>query len=273
MSDSPDNDFMNRMETDTRTLVMALLQAGERYARELERQHELARRGAQNETERATQWIEAEKQTQGAVNSLTRKDRWWETATPQQAATAYARAAAWREEDPTAAATAARVRDEMRNRWGVDPEDILRQARQHDARARGEEGQALQLVNEADLTHEREDAARDQQANDRRRDLDGDGHPEAHSAITDEDIAALKWDTAEARATMAGAWDSPERRQKLAEQMRRDGLSEEAIQSRITADRGVGEPPQAAVNRPVQNQQSGTRAHKRGRGQQLDRNR
>ncbi|MGO1568550.1 MAG: hypothetical protein ACTHXC_11015 [Brachybacterium sp.] len=274
MSESPDNDFMNRMESDTRQLVMALLQAAERYARELERQRDIAARGAQGEADRARSWLEAERQTQGAINGFLADPRGWDQLTAGQTATMYGRVAAWSKLEPAGLQEKEELREWIQERWGKDPDELMREVREQEDRARDEEGQAVGLTNEAGLVEQREQVARDQQATDRARDLDGDGRADNSSPISDEEIAALKWDTNEAKATMAGAWDSPERRQKIAEQMRRDGLSEEAISSRITADTGVAHEPHAAVaTSPKTNHHTARRGRTIGRGQDRTRGR
>src|SRR5699024_5544736 len=67
--------------------------------------------------------------------------------------------------------------------------------------------------------------------------------------VTDEDLRALLERTDVAGVDADAAWDSPQRRQQLAEQLRSRGLSEEAVGSRVTADKGVGAPPAAAVTK------------------------
>ncbi|MGO1740094.1 MAG: hypothetical protein ACTHYM_13985 [Actinomycetaceae bacterium] len=268
MSENPDNDFMDRMANDTRQLVMALLQAGERYARELERQRDLTANAAQGEARRASEWLEAERQTQGAVRAFAADPRGWDRLSDEQVATMYGRVAAWAKFEPSGAQENEQMRSYLNDRWGMDPDEFMRRAREQDNRAQQDEAQAVTLTNEAGLVEQRELTRRDQQQADQARDLDGDGRADNISPITDEEIAALKWDTDQAKATMAAAWDSPERRQRIAEQMRSDGLSEEAISSRITADKGVGQEPQAAVEKaPNTNQTTARRARTIGRGQ------
>jgi len=101
---------------------------------------------------------------------------WWDNASPEQIGQAYTTARAWSGEEPEAVRAEGRIRDEVRERYGVDvantgadpaavqaavaEADVLRQ--QADAerqRGAGEEAEAVNLMRTADVHDRSADAA------------------------------------------------------------------------------------------------------------------
>ncbi|MGO1854010.1 MAG: hypothetical protein ACTH0V_11450 [Microbacteriaceae bacterium] len=247
MSENPDSDFMQRAGGDARMLVQALLQAAERYSRELEHRRELARRGSEQEARQAQEWLEAEQAVQRQAARAALESRGAGAPPLRDLADAYARAEAWREHDPQAGAAADRLREELRARWVAEGRQSLDEATTEHNRAATEEAEAQRQGGVAAEARAEETQARNEQDLDRAVDLDGDGLADGRSLVTDEGLRALMARTDAAGADADAAWDSPQRRQQLAEQLRSRGLSEEAVGSRVTADKGVGAPPAAAV--------------------------
>ena len=193
--------------------------------------------------------------------------RWWDSATPEQVAATYEKAAAWETLDPEVARSADRMRTELRDRYGVENagagQAALRDAVERDQRTRGDAApqrtaagvdvaQAGAYVAAADRLdregdrRDREQYERDQ-ADASRGEVDdpmayatngvsgpGDGSSEHAAANADRDAADDFYDSAERR----GAW---------AAEMEADGLTADQVQGRIAADRNQATHPRQAV--------------------------
>jgi len=221
--------------------------------------------------------------------------RWWETATPEQVAATYEKAAAWEALDPEVARSAERMRTELRDRYGVDNasagQAALREAIERDQRTGGDAAQqrsaagvdvaqAGAYVAAADRL-DREGDRRDREPYDRdqaeatRGDVDdplalvtagavgsrddarpGDGSPEHAEADTNRDAAE-------------NSYDSAERREAWAADMEADGLSEDQVRDRIAADRNQATHPRQAV----QTKPRTSKARGQGQAQGLQRER
>lgn len=103
-----------------RIALMAATQMAEKFSRLRE---ELARR-AQAQTEQETRELrvrfEADRNAARAAVAPTARPEWWNTATVQDVAEMYQTARAWEPVDENLAAAAQHMRDEVRDRYGVD---------------------------------------------------------------------------------------------------------------------------------------------------------
>ena len=126
------------IEGQTRLLVTAAAQAGDRLAR----MREDALRRAQATSEREARELQsrfaAEQRAVRADLAGVQRADWWEKATPERIAQAYESAVAWRDEEPEAARAEARIVDELRTRHGITPDQLRAQV----AAERGEQGLA-----------------------------------------------------------------------------------------------------------------------------------
>lgn len=115
---------------------------------------------------------------------------WWDTATPEQVADAYATARAYAPIDPELAGMARHMEEEIGRRYGVDADalvgDVERQAAAR--RAAAERGEAWVLTTEAD----RVDVA-----------VRADGVVDPHERSHDVPFAESGWDDAARRETLA----------------------------------------------------------------------
>lgn len=115
------------IEGQTRLLVTAAAQAGDRIAR----MREDALRSAQATSEREARELQsrlaAEQRAVRADLAGVQRADWWEKATPQRIAQAYESAVAWRDEEPEAARAEARIVDELRARHGITPDQLRAQ--------------------------------------------------------------------------------------------------------------------------------------------------
>lgn len=170
-------------------------------------------------------------------------EQWWDKASAEEIGRAYQTATAWegREE---AAPFADRIRDQVRERYGVDleqlrPEDAATTDNARDSdreREAGEKDRAeaerlMKDANEAEAA-EREDRA--------------DGDP--LNAEKSHDVSEVAAEDSRAM------YDSAERRESFAQDLNNRGVPQEAVDSRVRADVGQGSPsPDAArsnQNRP-----------------------
>jgi colicin import membrane protein len=199
--------------------------------------------------------------------------RWWDTATPEQVAATYEKAAAWEGLDPEVARSAERMRTELRDRYGVENagagQAALRDAVERDQRTRGDAAQqrtaaggdvaqagayvaaADRLDREGDR-RDREQYERDQ-ADATRGDIDdplasvtnGPGSPgdDARRGAGSPEHAAADAN----RDAADDSYDSAGRREAWAADMEADGLSADQVQGRIAADRNQATHPRQAV--------------------------
>lgn len=56
------------------------------------------------------------------------RDEWWKKATPERIGVAYEAASAWAQYDDVARQAADRIRDEVKQRYDVDVDDLARDA-------------------------------------------------------------------------------------------------------------------------------------------------
>lgn len=99
--------------------LMAASVIGRRLAEELREQAAQRERAEQVEAARLAQRYEAQRTTARAVVESA-DERWMRSASPEDAAQAYATARAWSEVDPSFDAHAARIGRGIEDRWGVD---------------------------------------------------------------------------------------------------------------------------------------------------------
>ena len=66
----------------------------------------------------------AERSAAQAALAPVEKDQWWDKAQPGDIATAHAVATSWKDNDPTALAASAKIRQEVLTRYGIDTHDV-----------------------------------------------------------------------------------------------------------------------------------------------------
>ncbi|MDA2812508.1 hypothetical protein O4J56_17830 [Nocardiopsis sp. RSe5-2] len=183
--------------------------------------------------EQARRRYEAKWEREHELLAVVEDEQWWEQeATPAKVAEAYQIALSWRDHEDEADRLDDVIYEEVRERYGVD----LRTPTREEVQDKLE-----QAVGEHD---------RDQP----------EPAPEAEQQEEQERAA----DTEEERP----AYDSAERREQFAEQMRGAGVDEALIAGRLSADAMNARPPQEAVHASRRLTASGMRA--RGRGLQAE---
>ncbi len=86
-----------------------------------------ARRAEAQDTQRAREYqaqLEQERATARAQLRPVNEPVWWDRANANDIASAYETASAWQGEDPTIADAAVKMRDELRERYGIDTDNI-----------------------------------------------------------------------------------------------------------------------------------------------------
>jgi len=228
-------------------------QFGERIARlreQLSRQREAA---ATQQTRELEARFEAERGAVRASLAPVQQPEWWDQATPEDIAGAHETATAWRDYDDVANSAKTRIRDEVRERYGIDVDapgadpvavaaalqDAERdrdQARAQRERA-GEERTASQLLL-ADVNR------RDAQANELDQDnTEADRTNDSESQRQAEHLHR----EAEVNRDMSGLdYDSSERRQQFASSL--EGKADQkTIDARLLADGDQAKHPREAV--------------------------
>lgn len=142
------------IEGQTRLLVTAAAQAGDRLARMREDALRRAQATSEREARELQSRLAAEQRAVRADLAGVQRADWWEGATPERIAHAYESAVAWRDEEPEAARAEARIVDELRTRHGITPDQLRAQV----AVEPGERGPARYVLTEG---YDDQKAARD----------------------------------------------------------------------------------------------------------------
>lgn len=211
------------LETVMRSAVMAAAQMGERRAREREAAACAAQSRSVDEAREFGRRLEAERATARAVLAPTSSEAWWDTATPEQVSGAYERATSWADTDPEVATAKAAMDEQLRRRYGINPNAGANAATlgraQESARQRGtaagENAEATALLAVVDRL--KAEADRTQRT-------------DIHRAAEAE------------RGEGEASYDSAERREWFAQSMLDAGVNPDLVDDRIIADVSQGAP-------------------------------
>ena len=185
------------------------------------RQREQQLRDAQARSEHAERQLRArldgERAAARAELSPIYHEQWWEHAQPAQIARAWQTANQWRELDPDARRAAEHIRGQLRDRYDINVDQLADASLQADAEPRRaqaarEQTQATALLAHAERVDRTDEPGRTLQAPDAR-----------------------------------PPYDSPRRRELLAQELTAAGIEPDAIQARMLADISQAHPPQQAV--------------------------
>jgi len=171
-------------------------------------------------------------------------EQWWEHAPPEQIARAWETARQWRELDPDVQRAAGHIRGQLRDRYNIDVDQLpaADAALKGDAEPRSVQAARDQTQATALLTHA--DRVDGTQEPDRR--LEG---PDATPP----------------------PYDSPRRRELLAQKLTAAGIEPDAVQARMLADISQAHPPQQAVAEPPVLNSTPSRAQNAGARQAISR--
>lgn len=205
-------------------LRLGLTAAG-RIAETHIRQREQQLTDAQTQSQHATRQLHArldgERAAARAELEPIYRAEWWEQAQPADIERAWQTASQWRELDPDAQRAAGQITAQLRDRYDIDvdqlPHDATSPTRtdeQQQTQTRREQGTATALLGRAERA---------------------DTTAEAHQ-------------TRPASDGRQPAYDTPERREQLADKLAGAGVTPDAIEARILDDVSHAWPPENAVD-------------------------
>lgn len=266
------------LDEQIRMGTMAAMQVGQAMAQARAERMRRTQEESQQRAQELQRRMEAERRAAVAELSVVQNSDWWRDATPDDVADKYATAHAWKDEDPEIARHEERMRRELQERYGIDPNrendgpvdserlsDEMRRVeeRQADPQNTDVEAEAAQAERRAGVADERARESYDRAA--------AESDPEQERRLRDQ----AEQERAEAdrlNADAQNAYDSPERRDANAERMREAGGDPAQIDTATRADQAQGRPAQDAVRNPpgrAASQPHGrSNAAQRGRGPQ-----
>lgn len=156
-------------------------------------------------------------------------DAWWKRAKPEEIAAAWQTTQTWRDQDPYLAAAGDRIRDEVHERYGIDVKDL-----------RPDPAALREAMAERGMSHD--------QAQSPPRAAARDG-VEAVALIGEADAADRRGESgrsSETRAQSEAAYDTPGRREAMAERMG-TSMEPDVVKARVLADTAQATPTRAAV--------------------------
>ncbi|NSX38647.1 hypothetical protein HTS88_19895 [Pseudarthrobacter oxydans] len=232
-----------------RTGLMVAARIGEQLARMREEEQRNIAAAEEQRARQLQERFDAQRAAARAQLPPTARDGWWDKATPGMIEQAHQTATAWKAYDPEAAQAAEHIRDQVQARYGID-------------------------VNNPGADEASVSAAltRTQQA---RTDAENE-RTKASAARTDEAVAGVavaganRQDKAAQKAQDEPGYDSPERRQQLAESLEGKG-DREAVNSRLLADKHQSTPATAAVAQKPSLAKTTKMAKQMGQGKTLER--
>lgn len=232
-----------------RTGLMVAGRIGEQLARMREEEQRSIAAAEEQRARVLQERFDAQRAAARAQLAPTARDDWWDKATPDMIERVHETATAWKAYDPLAAQASTHIRDQVQARYGIDVDNT----------------RADEASISAALT-------RSQQA----RSEAEDERTKAAAARTDEAVAgaavagANRQDNAVHKTQGEPAYDSPQRRQQLADRL--DGKGDrEAVNSRLLADKHQGTPAAAAVAQKPSLAKTSKPAGQNGKGKTLER--
>jgi hypothetical protein len=111
-----------------RAAIAFAARMAEEIARERERQARQAEAASEKRRAEYQARADAERAAARAQVQPVLRDEWWKKATPERIGLAYEAASAWAQYDDVARQAADRIRDEVKQRYDVDVDDLARDA-------------------------------------------------------------------------------------------------------------------------------------------------
>ena len=229
-----------------RTGLMVASRIGEQLARMREQEQRTIAAAEEQRARELQERFDAQRAAARAQLAPVSRENWWDKATPEMIARVHETATAWKAYDPEAARAAGKISEQVQSRYGIDVNNTgADEAAVSKALAR-----AQQARSEAESERTKASAAR-----------------------TDEVVAgaAVAGANRQDRADRSElAWDTPERRQLLAQSLEGKG-DREAVNSRLLADKHQGTSPEAAVAQKPSLAKTSKMAKESGKGKTLER--
>lgn len=213
------------VESGLRAGLMAAARIGEQLARMREQQQRSIQQSEEVQARELQDRFNASQAAARVQLDPLSRDEWWDKATPDMIERAHETAEAWKDYDPVAAEHAGTIRNQVKNRYGIDVDNP--EATEQDISSAVTQAQAARQQAEAERSNASA-ARRDEML--------------AGAAV----VGANREDRARANSSEP-AYDSPERRRQLAKSLE-NHPDREAVNARLMADRHQATPPSAAVN-------------------------
>ncbi|WP_211882925.1 hypothetical protein [Pseudarthrobacter albicanus] len=232
-----------------RTGLMVASRIGEQLARMREQDQRDIAAAEEHRARQLQERFDAQRAAARAQLAPAARDDWWDKATPDMIERAHQTATAWKGYDPEAAQASEHIRNQIQASYGIDVNNTgADEASVSAALTRAQQARA-----EADNERTKATAARTDEAM-------------AVAAVE----GANRQDYAAQRGQREQAYDSPGRRQQLAESL--DGKGDrEAVNSRLLADKHQGAPATAAVAQKPSLARTSKMAKQGGKGKTLER--
>ncbi|MBB2925543.1 hypothetical protein [Cellulomonas cellasea] len=202
-------------------------QVGERIARWLEQQAREAQARSEQAARELAERMGAERAAARAELVVVGRDEWWARAKPEEVARVWEVANTWSRFDPDAARALETIREQVRDRYGINSATPGTSAQQPAQAVDADRARAAARLDEATAVR----------------------------ILTDVDPGNDE--------RGLDLYDSAERRNALASDLERAGVDGEAVEARVLADKGQGAPAHAAVSSPAR---KGAGSSKRARG-------
>lgn len=256
-----------------RMVTMAAMQVGQRVSQQRADSMRQAQQESQQQAQQLQQRMEAERRVAVVELSVVQNSEWWRDAGPQEVADKYATAHAWKDESPEVARHEERMRQELKDRYGIDPSRDDGQG--IDAERLREE---IRRVEERLGDPERAEAAQAESLSDAAQQRGRENDNRATIETDPQEEQRLRADAERERnqsvrhsGEAVTAYDSADRRDATAEKMRSAGGNPEQINTAMRADQAQGAPAHEAVSNPPGKravQPQANRSVNRTRGQQ-----
>jgi hypothetical protein len=233
-----------------RTGLMVASRIGEQLARMREEEQRTIAAAEEHRARQLQENFDVQRAAARAQLAPVGRDDWWDKATPPMIERVHETATAWKDYDPEAAQATKTIREQVQTRYGIDVTNTG-----------------------ADEASVSETLARVQQTR-----LEADNEQTKASAARTDDVVASaavaganrQNNSARKAALNQSAYDSPERRQQLAESLENRG-DREAVNSRLLADKHQGAPATAAVAQKPSLARTSKMAKQIGQGKTLER--
>jgi colicin import membrane protein len=213
------------VEVAMRTGLMVASRIGEQLARMREEEQRNIAAAEEQRARQLQERFDAQRAAARAQLAPVARDDWWDKATPAMIERAHETATAWKAYDPEAAQASERIRVKVQARYGID----VNNTGADEASVSAALARAQQARSEAENERAKASAAR------------------TDEVVVEAVVAGVNsQDRATQKVQSEPAFDSPERRQQLAESLEGKG-DREAVNSRLLADKHQATPATAAV--------------------------
>jgi hypothetical protein len=232
-----------------RTGLMVASRIGEQLARMREQEQRTIAAAEEQRARELQERFDAQRAAARAQLAPVSREDWWDKATPEMIERVHETATAWKAYDPEAAQAAGKISEQVQSRYGIDVNNTgADEASVSEALARA---QQARIQAESERT-------------------------KASEVRLDEVVAGVavaganRGDQAARKEQAEPAYDSPERREQLAESLEGKG-DREAVNSRLLADKHQGAPATAAITHKPSLAKTSKMAKQGGKGKALER--